>query len=205
MGNPEGSIEKRARRQRRAMILGALWVLAWASLFGNALLRYNEWPHYPVWHRAVFDLVISLFAMVMFFLPVALLGRALGSIPKLRPARYPLVLGLPVLLGVAMQIPTALDRIQPERRFERLAGVPFPGDAVMLDYRSISAGIDYAVEFEFSAPEESLRHLVEDLDWGEGDVSGATEVFQSEHDFGGFARLTIDWSRSIAVFEYVDV
>ena len=201
----ESQLAKRATRQRRWMILGALWVLAWVSLFGNDLLRYNDWRHGPAWHRAVFALLISPFAFAIFFLPVALVGRALGSIPKLRRFRYALVLGLPLLLAVAIQIPTALDRIQPERRFEDLAGVPFPAEATLLDYRSISAGIDFSVEFEFRAPEDSLRRLIEDLGWGPGTRTGSTEIIQSDHDMGGISKLTIDWSRGTAVFEYADV
>lgn len=201
----EARARKRAKRQRRWLILGALWVLAWASLFGNSLLLYNVWPYYPVWHRAVFDLVVSPFAMGMFFLPAALVGRALGSIPKLRGVRDLLILGLPVLVAVGMQIPALLDRIQPERRFERLAGVAFPAEAVMLDYRSISAGIDFSVEFEFRAPDEVLRQLADDLEWGPGDRSGSTEVFQLDHEHGGFSKLTINWMSGVAVFEYVDV
>lgn len=198
-------IKKRARCQRRWMILGALWVLAWASLFGNALLMYNVWPYYPVWQRAVFDLVISPFALALFFLPAALVGRALGSIPKLRRFRYALVLGFPLFLAVVIQIPTALDRIQPERRFEDLAGVPFPAEATLLDYRSMSAGIDFSAEFEFRAPEDSLRQLAEDLGWGPGTRTGSSEIFQLHRDTGGISKLTIDWSRGTAVFEYVDV
>ena len=205
MGEHEISFQKRAKRQRRWLIVGALWVLAWASLFGNALLHYNVWPHYPIWHRAVFDLIVSPFALGMFFMPAALIGRALGSIPKLRPIRYPLILGLPVLVGLGMQVPTVLDRIQPERRFERLAGVAFPAEAVLLDYRSISAGIDYSVEFEFRASEEVLRLLVDDLDWGEGSPRGSSEEFHSDEDHGNFSKLTVDWSRGVAVFEYIDV
>ncbi|MCH7227650.1 hypothetical protein [Haloferula sp. A504] len=141
----------------------------------------------------------------MFFLPAALVGRALGRIPRLRGVRDLLILGLPVLVAFGMQIPALLDRIQPERRFERLAGVAFPAEAVMLDYRSISAGIDYSVEFEFRASEEALRQLVDDLGWGEGNLRGSTEEFHLDHDHGGFSKLTINWMSGVAVFEYVDV
>lgn len=198
-------LQKRAKRQRRWLIVGALWVLVWASLFGNDLLRYNVWPYHPIWYCAVFDLIVSPFALAMFFMPAALIGRALGSVPKLRPARYPLILGLPVLLALGMQVPTALDRIQPERRFERLAGVAFPAEAVLLDYRSISAGMDYAVEFEFRASDDVLEQLADDLDWGPGNRTGSIEVLQPEQESGDFRKLTIDWSLGSAVFEYVDV
>lgn len=147
-------IEKRARRQRGCFLVMSLWVLGWSSLFINGLIQYNEWLA-PLWGLAVFTLVVSPFTLI-YTLPLSLIGYWIGGIPIWKSYRYHWTLALPIAAAVTIQVPTTLDRLQPERRFHSLTSVELPSHIRITNYRSCFAGIDGSVYFDLSIPTRKL-------------------------------------------------
>lgn len=205
----EKNLRTRARWQRRLLLLGTVWVISWAATFGNDLLRYNEWPG-PIWMGAAWSLFLAPFSMAIAFLPAALLGRWISSIRKLRPYRDALILGLPLIVAVAIQVPTALDRLNPIRVFTRITEVEFPADGVLLDYRHLAGGMDSALKFEFRAPAAQLHELIERLGYvTEGpsatpSPSGPERFRPAVEEVSAHLELHVDWASETAIFVFTD-
>lgn len=204
----EQRLQNRARRQRRWLLVGALWIITWATLLVNDLILSTDPLANLLWFT-VFDLIASAFLMVV-ILPLAMIGRLLGNLLPLRPYRDHLTIGLPLLLCIAAMIPTVLDRIHPQRRFEKVTDLRFPADARILDYHSENYGLDHAFVIEFSASEASLIRLLQQLECAPRDADRAyfepgKQTFiipEGPDQVGVLLKIAIDWSTSQAVFEY---
>ena len=127
-------IEGRARRQRGCLLLMSLWVLGWSGIFINGLIQYHEWLA-PLLGFAVFTLVVSPFTLI-YTLPLSLIGYWIGGIPIWKSYRYHWTLALPIAAAVTIQVPTNLNRLQPEKPatsyppLRPLDGLRFVGDSL---------------------------------------------------------------------------
>ena len=202
----EEALIKRARRQRRWLIVGALWVMTWGTMILGDLIRYTEWQQ-SIPFSAIFSLITSPFLLGLFILPIATIGRFIGNIHRLSPYRYHLTLGLPAIACFAVLVPSILSRVQPQRRFEAVTEVQFPSDAQVIDYTSTQYGLDSSFTLKFVAPEASLIRLLKETECVPADTPNSTIVSTSKeydipYDMGALLKLKIDWPSSTAHFGF---
>lgn len=155
----ERRLRRKATRQRTVlagmglMIIGALFPLL------NCFIVCTEFRQ--EWVAAgVFGLVISPFMALLLAVP-AMLGARLGRIPGLERYGPFFVFAVPVIVMLALNVPSLITRLQPERRFERLAEAPLPAGMELTDYHSSNYLMDPTVIFYLRGTDAAFDELVE--------------------------------------------
>ncbi len=184
----ERSLKRRAGCQRQAMIMVAIWILAWGGLVAEDLITHTMasggW-----WSAVWLDLIFSPFLTVP-LLMLALIGRLLGSLRFFRSYRYHLTMALPTMAMAAMLMNSLLIRLQPERRFEKLVETPIPTAVELVGYESVHCGLDSTVQFHFRGDNTALDELIEVLDFSKKSERGP-ESYSTDRN-GCLVTLDVD-------------
>ena len=178
----------RASFHRRAMIVVAVWILAWAALVAENVISNTQ--AYGGWMSVVWlGLIVSPFVTV-FLLMLAAIGRVLGNLQFLKSYRYHLTMACPTMVITVMLGNSLLVRLQPERRFEKLFEAPLPKALNVIGYESICVGMDSTVEFHLRGDDQALDELIEVLDFSK--KSGRGDEIYSEDWSGSMVTLELD-------------
>lgn len=103
-------------------------------------------------------------ASLIMLIPLGLLGRAVGSIGRLRPYRWWIGLALPLGLAFFPIVGRVLDRIDPGRRFERITQVRFPPETRNLEVFHAGGYVaDITETYTFECRPAESERLVRDL------------------------------------------
>ena len=184
-------------------MLMSLWVLGWTALFLSGLIQYNVWSA-PLWGYAVFCLVVSPFTLV-FTLPLAFAGYWIGRIPVWKRYRFHSAMALPVTAAIAIQIPVAADRLNPERKFNALMGVGLPPSIHITRYESRFEGIDNSVHFELSIPASELDSFYAEMAKESPEAPAVTPTTDRiTHDLqGAMIEVTVDRVASTMTVSFI--
>lgn len=163
-------LKKRASRQRRGMILLALWILTWMTLMGEGAIRYTNFNE-VIKGYAIFTLITSV-PFLSIFGGAALFGRWVGGFKWFRPHGYGIAFVPPLIISLVVLIPPLVTRLDPSRRFEALTGVELPAGASVVRYESLRQGIDASAHFHIDGPAEAKARIEKHLEPIAGDQSG---------------------------------
>ncbi|MBK1828157.1 hypothetical protein JIN81_14080 [Haloferula rosea] len=184
-------------------MLMSLWVLGWTALFLSGLIQYNVWVA-PLWGYAVFCLIVSPFTLI-WSLPLALAGYWIGRIRIWENYRFHWAMALPVAAAIAIQIPGAMDRLNPERDFKSLMGVDLPSSISITNYESCFEGIDNSIHFELSIPASELDSFYAEMAKENPEAPAVTPTTDRiTHDLqGAMIEVTVDRVASTMTVSYL--
>ena len=170
MDEHESPLRKRARRQRRGMILLALWIFTWMTLLGEGAIRYTNFNE-VIKGYAIFTLITSV-PFLSIVGGAAWFGRWVGGFKWFRPYKYWIAFVPPLIISLVVLIPPLVTRLDPSRRFEALTGMELPAGASVVGYESLRQGIDSSVLFNIDGPAEAKARIEKHLEPIAGDQSG---------------------------------
>ncbi|BCX47763.1 hypothetical protein HAHE_16710 [Haloferula helveola] len=198
----------RGRAQRVGLAILSLYTLACVWIGGWLLLLQTD-PTWILSARALSILFIAAFATLPLMLaysvgvPVARGVKRCCKVAGSWPT-WLLAMVLPVAGVVALLTPTALDRIFPQRIFERLTGVEMPAEARLVGYENSSDIIEQHITIEFEASDTEIWEMVRRM--GVRNLMGTgVDTFRAPDAVGDMCELRIDWFRGRVVMEYLDV
>lgn len=139
-----------------------VYLIGWLGICVDQAVSYTN-PLEGLASGAIQGIFVSPFLLI-YLIPAGLIGRAIGSINRLRPCRWWISLILPLGLTVAPVIFRIMDRVEPGRRFERFTGVAFPAHRENLQV-AFSGGFlaDYCDTYTFECPRDETENFIREL------------------------------------------
>lgn len=115
---------RRARILRRIFWVSCLWMAAWLGICLEQAISWTD-SMQGLMNGGMTGAFISPF-MLIYLIPIGLIGGAIGSLKPLLPYRWWVSLALPLAFCFLPVVSRVRDRIDPGRRFERHTDVRFP-------------------------------------------------------------------------------
>ncbi|MCU0797490.1 MAG: hypothetical protein MUF31_16340 [Akkermansiaceae bacterium] len=109
-----------------------------------------------------------------------------------------------ICLGLCLLWNAAADRLDPSRIMARMSGVAVPKDAQVNRYENSSCWIESHILIEFTAPPSTLQQWIRDMGFVSTDQT-STEKLGRLSCPGDCAEVTVDWTRGVLTFNYLDV
>lgn len=201
----EDNLLRRAKLQRRSLILTGLFAFAWSFLILNEVVYYGVRSLVENFmHDAFFGLIIAL--LLTFVLGVsAIIGSWIARLSFIRFHRYYLILGMPCLLMLSLIFLSLLDKMYPERVYTRHTNKVLPEGIEITNFYLTRFDFDGGSHFELKGDEDSIRKLLSEngLDHqGPNGVSEEQFTFGMEPDM--FCQIKVNWDIGEVELEYHD-
>jgi hypothetical protein len=172
---------------KHAFWITTLWVMGWLGVILWQGLAWSDMKK-GLYHGAMAGLIVSPLLLVI-TVPLGVLGAWIGKSRPLRRFRRAISLIVPCTAILAPAVSAAIDRAQPERRFERFTGMPLPSGAkihsAIFDGSTILA--DNFDTYLISCSAEDTAGLIRDLkleyrgDGGRGPIGHSKRPVHEVH------------------------